>query len=101
MKYYIFILIINQLHYAYSAIPNWNLLSQSVDLMENKNSYDYVIYNKEYDGITLKLTKKITKNSNGVTTKNYLEATGKGSKEVAFEDIDSHYANKLGCSILS
>ena len=105
MKYNIItLLIINQIFYAISPIPNWGLSGQSVEL-EISSTYDYILYDKTENGLSVKLKKTITKDSNNeLTTQNYLTiyqgSTNKGTVPVDFNDIDKQYTNKLGCGIL-
>ena len=100
MKYFILLLILNQFFYVFSPIPNWSLSDQSIDLMSNTTSYDYIIYKKTAYEITVTLKKTITKTSTGINSENYLTVDGVGTMKVDFEDIDSQYTNKLGKVIL-
>ena len=82
-----------------TPIPVWDLASSSIDLLSSSSSYSLQIYSNSADGISVNLTKVITKNDNNITSKNYLTVNS-NTIEVDFEDIDSHYTNKLGCDIL-
>ena len=99
MKCYFFILILNQILFVILPIPNWNISSQSIDLLSSTSSYDYQIYSKYSYEITVTLNKTIVKTDTGITTQNKL-TVGSETINVDFEDIDSHYKNKLGCEIV-
>ena len=100
MKYLIIsIILLIQLYYIHSPIPNWDITSQSIDLLSSTSTYDYTIYTKEAYDITVILKKTITKSGSSITSQNYL-TIGTTTKEVDFDDIDSQYTNKLGISIL-
>ena len=96
MKYYIIFLIISQILFVRSPIPNWDIRAQSIDLLSSTSSYDYPLYYSTSYGITVTLKKTITKTDGVVTSQNYLTVDGE-TIEVDFEGIDSQYNNKLGC----
>ena len=102
MKYYIIFLILNQIFFVLSPIPNWNIGAQSIDLLSSTSSYDLPIYSKNSYGITVTLKKTITKESNGISVKNYLTVVSNTTTtiEVDFDGIDSHYTSKIGCDIV-
>ena len=100
MKYLIIIILLIQIYYIHAPIPNWDITSQSIDLLYSTSTYDYTIYTKEAYDITVTLKKTITKSGSSITSQNYL-TIGTTTKEVDFDDIDSQYTNKLGISILS
>ena len=82
-----------------TPIPVWDLPSSSIDLLSSSSTYNFQIYSKVAYEINVNLTKVITKNDNNITSKNYLTVNS-NTITVDFDDIDSHYANKLGCDIL-
>ena len=91
------------LNFVFTSVPVWDFNSLSIDLLGSETSYDYIIYNKAYDSIKATLTKKIKKNENGITIENILTILTVNNSEsinVPFDDIDSHYHNKLGRSII-
>jgi len=100
MKYYFFILLLNQIFFVKAPIPVWNFNNQAIDLLASSDEHYYDIYQKEYDSLTVTLWKKIIK-ENGVFSynKTYV-AVGEENKEVDFEDIGSHYKNQLGVDIV-
>ena len=95
MKYYIIFLILNQIYFVLSPIPNWDISAQSINLLSSTSSYDYLLYSSSSYGINVTLTKTITKTNDVVTSKNYLTVDGT-TIPVDFEGIDSQYTNKLG-----
>ena len=94
-----FVIILLSLNLVFASVPVWDFNSLSIDLLGSETSYDYIIYNKAYDSIKATLTKKIKKNENGITIENILTVDNE-SINVPFDDIDSHYHNKLGRSII-
>ena len=101
-SYFIIIILFYHFFFVLSPIPNWDLAAQSIDLMTltQTGSYDYILYEKTAYDIKVTLKKTIKKDSNNViSTKNYL-IIGQDSREVNFEDIDSHYKDKMGYNIL-
>ena len=99
MKCIFILLILNQIILVILPIPNWNIASQSIDLLSSTSSYDYPLYSKTSYGITATLNKTITKTGSSVTTQNYL-TVGSETIAVDFENIDSQYTGKLGCGIV-
>ena len=95
MKYYIIFLILNQIYFVLSPIPNWDISAQSINLLSSTSSYDYLLYSSSSYGINVTLTKTITKTNDVVTSQNYLTVDGT-TIAVDFEGIDSQYKNKLG-----
>ena len=99
MKIFFIYFIAIQFLYIHSSIPNWDLSKQSNTL---NAPLSYTLYQKDGYGITVRLDKKISKTGTAITTQNYLyvytEKTDNliGQKEVEFDDIDSHYTNKMG-----
>ena len=92
--------------YTNSAIPNWDLSKQANYLDVSQNDMNYTIYNKTAYTIQVILKKKITKSGTKLTTQNYLyvyDSNKKllGERAVNFDDIDSHYKDKMGYGILS
>jgi hypothetical protein len=59
MKYYIIFLIISQILFVRSPIPNWDIRAQSIDLLSSTSSYDYPLYYSTSYGITVTLKKTI------------------------------------------
>ena len=104
MKHDFIILLLLILYYVYCAIPNWDIASQSIDIMSSTNTYEYILYQKTAYELKVTLTKKITKTDSIITSQNYItvykNSVYQGLNYVEFEDIDSHYANKLGIEIL-
>ena len=108
MKYYylsLSLLIFIQFMYTYSAIPNWDLSKQANYLDVSQKDMDYTIYEKTSYEIKVILNKKISKSGTKITSKNYLYAYDKdsnllGERIVDFEDIESHYKDKMGYGIL-
>ena len=98
MKYYTFIIFLTKIFYVLSPIPNWDLSAQSINLLTS-SSYDYVLYEKNYNQLNVLLKKTITKTSRGITTQNYITIDSI-TNMVEFDDIGSQYSNKLGCEIL-
>ena len=83
----------------FPILPVWNFDSQSIDLFSSSSTYEYIIYHKNSYEITVLLKKTINKINGVITSKNLL-TIGSTTKEVAFEDIDSHYKNKLDHSVV-
>ena len=93
MKFYnliIIILILFSSKIISSEIPTWNFSNISIDLLSSSSSYEYIIYNKKEFNTIITLKKIITKNSNLITTENYL-TINTTTKKVLFENIDSFY----------
>ena len=88
------------LNFVFTSVPVWDFNSLSIDLLGSETSYDYIIYNKTYDNVNAVLTKKFRKTENGITIENILTVNNSESINVSFDDIDSHYHNKLGRSII-
>jgi len=101
MKYFIILLILNQIIFVKAPIPNWDISQQGVDLMTltSTGSYDYYLYQKTDYEITVTLKKTITLNNGVIQTTNYL-IIGEQQRIVNFDGIDSHYTNKMGYDIL-
>ena len=90
MKYFFFILIMYQFFFVRAPIPTWNFSSQSI----SKSTYHkYDVYKKTGYNIEVQLWKEIKIIEGVLTPKNYV-TIGSTTKEVPFEDIESHYANK-------
>ena len=105
MKYYYLILFFIQILNVRSPIPNWDISQQANYLDVSINTMDYTIYEKYAYNITVILKKRISKSGAQIVTQNYLyvydsSSNLKGIKAVGFEDIDSHYTNKMGYGIL-
>ena len=109
MKYFIIFLIFTLFVQIHSQIPNWELSSQSIDLMSSTSTKNYILYQREMNGLKITLTKVITKNDNNViTTENKLNIQKNnnnnyadlGTKTVEFDAIDSQYQGKIGINIL-
>ena len=91
--------------YTNSAIPNWDLSKQANYLDVSQNDMNYTIYDKTAYTIQVILKKKITKSGTKLTSQNYLyvyDSNKKllGERAVNFDDIDSHYKDKMGYGIL-
>jgi hypothetical protein len=99
MKYYIIFLILNQIYFVLSPIPNWDIRAQSIDLLSSTSSYDYPLYYSTSYGITVTLKKTITKTDGVVNSQNYLTVDSV-TIPVDFDGIDSQYKNKMGCGKL-
>ena len=94
MKYYIILLLFYQIFYIRAALPNLDISSHSISV-DLTSEYRKTIYDKnEYDR-RVKLEKVIKKEDGIVTSKNIL-TIGTTTREVPFDDIESHYANKYG-----
>ena len=99
MTYFFISIFLSLILSIHSPIPNWNIEAQSIDLLSSTTSYDYILYQKESYYKTVTLKKTITKSDGVINTQNYITIDSI-TKSVDFDDIDSHYVNKLGCSIL-
>ena len=99
MKYFLYILFLNQVFFILSFIPNWDINGISVELFSSSSlqtTYNYELYNQ--NGFVL--TKKITKNEDGaLSSKNYLTYNSV-TKEVSFECIESTFNNQLASEVL-
>ena len=95
MKYiFIFLFLLNKLILVQSPIPNWNLDGQSISITSNER---IPIYSKNGYNKNVVLEKEIKIESGIITTRNLLTVDSI-EKEVFFEDIESHYADKYGIS---
>jgi len=95
MKYiFIFYFLLNKFFLIRSPIPNWDLDGQSISITSNER---IPIYSKYGYNKNVLLEKEINIEGDTVTTRNVLTIDSI-EKEVAFEDIESHYANKYGIS---
>ena len=93
----IFILLLIQ---VLAPIPVWDFNSITVDLFSgSERSYDYILYDKKENGISVVLKKTIVKMDNKIMSHNYITIDSI-THEVDFEDIGSQYTNKLGYDIL-
>ena len=99
MKYYYLFLVLYEFAFVSSPIPNWDFYSHAINLLDSSSSFSYEIYNKEYDGKTAKLFKEITRENNEIISKNKLKVDTT-TIEVPFEDIDGHFQNRYGSSVL-
>ena len=102
--YYYLILICIQILHIRSPIPNWDISKQSNILTSYLEMY-YTLYEKTAYNIKVILKKKMSISDGHITTQNYLYAYDSssnqlGERQVDFEDIDSHYTDKLGYRIL-
>ena len=105
MNYFYQILFFIQILNVLSPIPNWNISQQANYLDVSSNPMNYTIYAKTAYNIRVELIKRISKSGTQIETQNYLYVYNSSSnlidkKEVEFEDIDSHYTNKMGYDIL-
>ena len=100
LNYFIFpFTFFNNILIIQALIPNWDFNSHTIDLLESSVSHQYNIFN-DTKPFNTTLYKDIKKDSNGmIKIKNYL-IVNSNKKEVPFEDINSVFQNKLGCSIL-
>ena len=97
MKYYIIIFISIQIIFVLSPIPNWDLNNQSISL----TNYNETIYENTGYETYVKLRKEIIiENDVVVSNKNKLTVETASEREVDFEDIESHYANKYWPGVL-
>ena len=99
MEYFYFILLLYQIFFVKAPLPVWNFSNQAIDLLDSGNEHYYNIYQKNYDSLTVTLWKKIFKENGVLSNKTYV-AVGEVNKEVDFEDIESHYPNKLGVNVV-
>ena len=101
MKYYKLIFFLIQIFFVISPIPTWDFNSQAVNLITSEDdAYYYDIYQKTEDSTTVTLWKKIVRENGMISYNKTYVSVGTQSNEVTFEDIDSHYANQLGCSVV-
>ena len=92
MKVLFIFLFFSQIILVNSPIPNWNFDGQSIS---KSSYYKYTVYDKYAYDINVKLEKEIRIEDGVFSSKNIL-TVGSSTKEVPFEDIESHYANKYG-----
>ena len=100
MKIFIFI---NLILCTFSILPIWNLKNSSIDLLGSSSAYEYTIANRRMYEISMTLKKKITKNSENISHKNYLTMTGEktlADHEVAYENVESFYGKSTASNIL-
>ena len=100
MKYYYFIFLLYQIFFIKAPIPVWKFQNQAIDLLASNNEYYYDIYQKEYDSLTVTLWKKLVKESGVFSYNKTYVSVGTENKEVAFEDIESHYPSQLDASVV-
>jgi len=98
MKYYIILLLFHQIFYIRTALPNWDISSQSISV-DLTSEYRKTIYDKNGYDTRVKLERVIKKEDGIVISKNIL-TINTTTREVPFYDIESHYANKYGFNIL-
>ena len=74
-----------------SFIPEWNLTRAAKDLLENKDTYEYIVYDKVFvDRKEIKMKRRITKVNGIVKTKNIIYfGDDEIGKEVRFDNIQS------------
>ena len=91
---YIFILniIILIIQFSNSITSIWNFFNSTEDLLSSSNSYSYILFNSEWNGDKLILTKTITKTSSIIYEKNYLKINNEIEKETNWENIESFYS---------
>ena len=106
MKYYNLILIYIQILNVLSPIPNWDI-SKQANILTTYLDMNYTLYEKTAYNKKVILKKKIALSGTQITTQNYIYAydtnsnqLGEGERPVDFDDIDSHYTDRLGCGIL-
>ena len=88
----IFIIVINSFFFIFSVVPLWNFKQSSIDLLQNRNNYSYIIADKCMYEMEVKLEKTIYKNEDGnIIHENYLTADREAKIKVEFENIESCY----------
>ena len=99
MKYFlILILLFSIAKYTLEDNQIWNFGNSAIDLLTSDSS-KYIIYDQTKKGIHIKLEKYITKESNRVIDKNYIQINNDERKEVEWEDINDFYPIKGGIYI--
>ena len=92
---FIFIIILNLIIITFCPIPTWDFSKNSFEL----TNLEFEVCSKTTYDITAKIIKKIYKNTNPVSFKNYVKIN-EVEKEVGFEDIDSVYKDQLNIGYL-
>ena len=88
----IFIIFINSFFFIFSVVPLWNFKQSSIDLLQNRNNYSYIIADKYMYEMEVKLEKTIYKNEDGnIIHENYLTADRGAKIKIEFENIESFY----------
>ena len=64
-------IIILIIQFSNSITPIWNFYNSAEDLLLSSNTYSYILFNSEWNGDKLILTKTITKTSSMIYEKNY------------------------------
>ena len=96
MKYFLYILFLNQILFIHSPIPNWDINGISVNLFSSSSS-DTTYNHSLYNDAVYALTKTITKNADGtLSSQNHLTYNSR-TRTVSFDGIKSYYYNQLGC----
>ena len=96
MKYFLYILFLNQILFIHSPIPNWDINGISVNLFSSSSS-DTTYNHSLYNDAVYALTKTITKNADGtLSSQNHLTHNSR-TRTVSFDGIKSYYYNQLGC----
>jgi len=76
-----------------SEIPLWNISKAAINLLSNSNTHNYTIFDRSMNNMNLRLEKKIYKQENGITQKNYLYIDNElvNDVDIDWEDIESFY----------
>ena len=89
---YIFNIYLVLISFIFCAVPNWDFNKIAIEL----TSLEFQICSKILYGITATTKRKITKNGDTVSYKNYVKVNSGEEKEVGFECIESPYQSQLG-----
>ena len=93
---YAIILLSFQIILVIAPIPNWDLDNQSISSLY----YEETIYDNNGYETSVKLRKEIKIEGGTISNKNFLKVGTDSEREVEFEEIESHYANRYGFGVL-
>lgn len=82
---YILLIFLRIFSSTISEIPLWNFNKAAINLLSNSNTHTYTIFDRSMNNMNLRLEKKIYKQDNGITQKNYLYIDNKLLNDI---DID-------------
>ena len=86
-----------------SYVPEWNLTSSGIDLLQNSRTKEYLVVERDMYQLNTKLFRNVTVTNSNILIKHRFEATYSGttvSGEVDFDNIESSYKERLTTPVI-
>ena len=86
-----------------SYVPEWNLTSSGIDLLQNSRTKEYLVVERDMYQLNTKLFRNVTMTNSNILIKHRFEATYSGttvSGEVDFDNIESSYKERLTTPVI-